>query len=145
MDAPIARASVVIDASRRAVWAALLRPDTIPKIMPVTEVVAPWRVGERFVWAFEMMGARTLVEGHVHRVVEDALIAYEYGDPHSRDVLGRDDVHQVSIALTDEGAGTRVSVTQDANVSPAAHAHAEGGWRLVLNHLKGLVERGGCS
>lgn len=35
----------------------------------------------------------------------------------------------------------RVVVTQYGNSSAAANAHAEGGWRLALNNLKGLVER----
>lgn len=110
--------------------------------MPITEVLAPWRAGEPFAWAFEMQEVRTLVEGRVHHLEPGVLLAYEFGDPHSREVLHRENVHQVSIALMDDGPVTRVSVTQDANISAAAHAHAEGGWRLALNHLKGLVERG---
>jgi uncharacterized protein YndB with AHSA1/START domain len=140
MEDLVARASVFIGASRQIVWVSLLLPDTITKIMPVAEVIAPWRAGEPFVWAFEMSGKRTLVEGRVHRIEEGVLLAYEYGDPHSRDVLRRRNVHQVSIVLSDEGRGTRVSVTQDANVSRAAQLHAEGGWRLALNHLKGSLE-----
>ena len=138
----VAHASVLINASRSAVWATLLRPDTITKITPVSEVLAPWRLGEQFSWAFEMAGNRTLVEGVVHRLDEAHLIEYDFGDPHSRDLLHRENVHRVTIELSDEGDATRVSVTQDANISRAAHKHAEGGWRLALNNLKGLVERG---
>ena len=141
MQERIARASVLIQAPRSVVWSALLAPDTVTKIMPVAEVIAPWRPGEPFVWAFDLMGTRALVEGVVHRSDEGQLLEYEYGDPHSREVLHCDNVHRVSIALGDEAGGTRVSVTQDAHVSNAAHAHAEGGWRLALNNFKGLVER----
>jgi uncharacterized protein YndB with AHSA1/START domain len=88
-----------------------------------------------------MLGKRTLVEGRVQRMEADVLLAYEYVDPHSRDVFQRENVHQVSILLSDEDQGTRLSVTQDANLSRAAQLHAEGGWRLALNQLKGLLER----
>jgi uncharacterized protein YndB with AHSA1/START domain len=137
----IARASVRIESPRAVVWAALLRPDTVTTIMPVTEVVAGWRAGEPFVWVFELAGKRAQVEGLVHRVEEGRLLEYEYGDPHSREVLHRENVHRVTIELADEATGTRVSVAQDANLGAAAHAHAEGGWRLALNNLKRLVEQ----
>ena len=80
-------------------------------------------------------------EGRLHRVVDERLFESEYGDPHSRDVLGVDNDHRVTIEFTDDAGCTRVSVVQDANISAPARAHAEGGWRLALNNLKGLVER----
>jgi hypothetical protein len=67
----------------------------------------------------------------------------EYADPHSKQALQHEDLHRVTIELVDEAQGTRVAVTQDANVSDAALAHAEGGWRLALNNLKGHVELAG--
>lgn len=137
----VAHASVVICASRSTVWRALLAPETIPKIMPVVEVVAAWRLGESFVWSFELAGRESRVEGRVTRVEEERLLEYDYADPHSRDILGKDTLHRVTIKLTGGDGGTRVAVTQDGNLSTTAHAHAEGGWRLALNHLKGLVER----
>ncbi len=71
---------------------------------------------------------------------------YEYIDPHSRDVLGIDDnVHHVTNVLSDDAEGTRVAIAQGANISATAHAHAEGGWRLALNNLKGLAERAAAS
>ncbi|MBX3213834.1 MAG: SRPBCC domain-containing protein [Labilithrix sp.] len=137
----VARAAVVIGAPRRTVWGALMAPETIPRIMLVSTVIAPWALGERFVWTFTLGGKGSRVEGYVHRVEDGELLEYDFGDPHSRDVLGVDNVHRVVIALADDAGKTRVSVTQDANLSEAARAHAEGGWRLALNNLKGLVER----
>jgi hypothetical protein len=52
METLVARASVVA-ASRRAVWDALLTPATVTKIMPVSKVVAHWRLGEPFEWTFD--------------------------------------------------------------------------------------------
>lgn len=137
----VAHAEVVIRAPRAAVWRALMAPETIPAIMPVTAVVAPWRMGERFVWAFAFADKESRVEGRVHRVEDGRHLEYEFADPHSRDRLGVENVHRVAIELSDHAEQTRVAVTQDANLSEAALAHAEGGWRLALQNFKALVER----
>jgi uncharacterized protein YndB with AHSA1/START domain len=137
----VARASVVVCASRRFVWEALLTPVTVTKIMPVVEVVSGWHVGEPFVWTMEMSGRHIRLQGVVHRIEGEALLEYEYEDPYSRDLLQLEHVHRVKIELSDDAHGTRVTVVQDANVTKAEHAHAEGGWRMALNNLKGLVER----
>ena len=125
------------------VWITLLAPATILRIFPVDRVLSPWRVGEPFSWEFDLNGQRSLVEGRVHRLEPPHLLAYEYVDPHARDVLGVTSVHQVRVELRAESAGTRVLVTEDSHVSVAAHAHAEGGYRLALHNLKALVEHRG--
>jgi uncharacterized protein YndB with AHSA1/START domain len=140
MEALVARACVVVGASRRAVWDALLTPATITKIMPVSEVVSEWRLGEPFEWTFDMNGTRLSVRGLVHRMEPERLFEYEYVDPHSMEFLHVENVHQVTIELSDEAGCTRVAVVQDANVTKATHLHAEGGWRLALNNLKSVVE-----
>jgi uncharacterized protein YndB with AHSA1/START domain len=140
MKDPVARASVVVCAPRRLVWEALLRPMTVTKIMPVLEVVSGWRLGEPFEWTLELAGGQSRLQGVVHRIEAEYLLEYEYEDPHSRDFLQLENVHRVRIELSDDVDGTRVTVVQDANVTNAARAHAEGGWRMALNNLKGLVE-----
>ena len=95
-----ARASVIIRAPRSGVWRALLDPETIPMIMPITKVVAPWRLGEAFVWEFELAGKPTRVDGHVHGLSDERVLEYDYVDPHSREVLGRRDVHGVRVELS---------------------------------------------
>jgi len=136
----VSRASIFIDAPRQAVWAALMQRSTLLAIMPVTEVVLGWRVGEPFLWIFEFGDRRSHVEGFVHRMEEDRLLEYEYGDPYARDVLRSATVHRVTIELADERGGTRITAAQDDNATLDAHAHAEGGWRLALHNLKHLVE-----
>ena len=107
--------------------------------MPVTEVISEWRAGGPFVWRFEMQGASYEVTGTVLRFDVDRLLEYDYLDPLSVKP-DRENRHRVTIELTDEGTATRVSVRQDNNLTKAALAHAEGGWRLALNNLKALVE-----
>ncbi|HEY0881223.1 MAG TPA: SRPBCC domain-containing protein [Archangium sp.] len=135
-----ARVVVDIAAPRETVWNALLTPETLKKIMPVEEVLAPWRLGERFAWRFELAGKPSHVEGLVHRLEAPRLLEYEFVDPHSRDVLKQHHVHRVVIELSEEAGGTRLSLTQDENRTDAAWRHAEGGWRFALGLFKRLVE-----
>ena len=135
----LAHAAVVVAAPPAAVWAVLLHPHTPKRILPVSEVLAPWRPGAPFAWTFDLLGKPSRVDGTVLRFEAPYLLVYDYGDPHAPH---RDVVHEVTVALTAEGTGTRIAVTQTGNVSPLAQRHAEGGWRLALAHLKGLVENG---
>jgi uncharacterized protein YndB with AHSA1/START domain len=131
----VARATILIEASPSHVWRVLLEPNTILQMVPVTEVLEPWRLGEAFRWKFDMNGHASVVEGTVRRLEEGRLLQYDFIDPHSRDLRGRDNLLQVTLELAPEGQKTRVSVTQTGNESEAARLHAEGGWRLALNNL----------
>ena len=130
-----ASAAIVIAAPAETVWAALVDPATLPRIMPVTEVLEPWSASGRFRWRFALGGSSREVSGAVLRLEPGRTIAYEYGDPLARGVL-----HRVDMTLMDHVGGTRLGVTQDGNTNEAMRAHAEGGWRLALANLKAVVE-----
>jgi uncharacterized protein YndB with AHSA1/START domain len=135
----VAHATVVIHASRNAVWAALFRPETIERVLPV-EVVTHWREGEAFLWMLDMAGKSYRVDGVAHRIESDRLVEYDFIDPHALAFEHIERRHRVRIDLTDEQDGTRISVAQDNNATNAILLHAEGGWRLALHNLKALLE-----
>lgn len=138
----IARASVVIASSPAATWDALLRPETIMKMLPLREVILPWRSGQPFHWIFDMLGKPVDVRGDVFRVDGDArVLEYDYVDPLSA-MRGVEHRHRVSITVAADASGARVDVVQDANLTDVVKRHAEGGWRLALHHLKHAVETG---
>lgn len=137
----VARADVVIDAPAKNVWQILMAPETAVRILPITEVLAPWRVGEPFLWMFTLADKVCRVEGFVFRATPDELLEFEYQDAHSREVRGiHDHVHRVKIQLNDAAGKTHVTLTQDANLGETETAHAAGGWRLALHRLKWAVE-----
>lgn len=139
----IARAVIDIAAGRERVWGVLLAPSTPTKIFPVTEVLAPFRLGEPFAWMFDLLGTSTRVDGRVDVVEPPSLLVYSFVDPHTRAVHRRQVSHSVRVVLDDVsddgGPRTRVTVTQDGNETRAAHLHAEGGWRFALAHLRAAV------
>jgi uncharacterized protein YndB with AHSA1/START domain len=136
----VARASVWVAATRRALWEVLLRPETVCRIMPVVEVSSGWSLGRPFCWKFEAQGKIREVRGVVLRLEPDRLLEYEFVDPFGARADREEHRHVVAIELLDQAEGTRVSVVHDNNLTKAEHAHAEGGWRLALNNLKALSE-----
>ena len=49
--------------------------------------------------------------------------------------------HAVTIELADQSGGTRVSLSQDNNVTDEAREHSEKNWNMMLASLKGLLEK----
>jgi len=49
--------------------------------------------------------------------------------------------HTVTIELSDEGAQTRVSLTQDNNATEQDREHSEQNWSMMLAGLKKFLEQ----
>ena len=137
MDVPmVATVSLTIDAPRASVWAALVDGAAITRYMFVTEVESEWRVGAPIRWKGEF-GDRLLdIAGLIRRIENGRTLGYSYVDP----ITGGE--RRVSIELSDEVPETRITVVQEGHARDVERAHAEGGWRLTLNNLKWLLERG---
>src|SRR3954464_14044951 len=109
----IARASVVVASSPEATWDVLLRSETIAKMLPIREVVLPWRSGQPFHWIFDMLGKPYDVRGEVFRIDASArVLEYDFVDPHSA-LRGVENRHRVSMAVVADAAGARVDVVQN--------------------------------
>ena len=49
----------------------------------------------------------------------------------------------MTIELSPEGSGTRVSLTQDGSTTAEARQHSEENWQMMLDSLRGYVEARG--
>jgi uncharacterized protein YndB with AHSA1/START domain len=141
-DGFVARVSLSIDAPPATVWDALVNPAAIKEYLPVTSVSSEWRRGSPIVWRSEFQGKPFEVKGTVLRVEPERLLEYEHSRPIFRpsQAVTPKLYQRVTIELSADGSKTRVSVTEDNNVSPPELAHSEGGWRLALHNLKALLE-----
>ena len=130
----VADASTTIDRPRSAVWAALVAPGSLARFTPAVDVRADWRPGGALSWRAPLEGRTYEVDGTVLRVDAPRLLEYEYANPiiHAR--------HRVTIELSDDGAGTRVAVSEDGHRKEVDLRHGVGAWRLVLANLKYQVE-----
>jgi uncharacterized protein YndB with AHSA1/START domain len=137
----VAQASMTINASREKVWDALVDPETMKRYMPLTSVVAEWREGGPIVWKAELEGRSLEIRGTVLRIEPERRLEYSHSRPIFR-IGGAPPPqdHRVTIELTDEGADTHVSVTEQGNRFERERAHSAGGWRLALANMKALLE-----
>jgi len=132
---------MTFDAPRAKVWDALVRPDLIKRYMYVTDVVADWREGGPISWKSEHNGKPFEVRVTVLRFEPERAIQYERSLPIFRpSAAERSRRTRVTIELSDEGSRTRIVVAEEDHATTRELEHSEGGWRLMLNGLKALVE-----
>lgn len=136
----IAHASISINAPRARVWDALVNPEVIKQYFFGTAVVSDWKVGGPIVWKGEWQGKAYEDKGVLLRIEPERLLEYSHFSPLSGMPDTPDNYHTITIEVTDEGAETRVSLSQDNNASEEEREHSEANWRMVLASLKKVLE-----
>ena len=142
-DTLVAHVAVTIKAPRAKVWDALVNPETIKQYMPVTSVLSEWREESPIVWKGELNGESFQTTGRVLRLEPERLLEYNHSRPifhSSRAVRAPESYQRVTVELSDEGAQTLISVTEQDNMTKRELEHSEGSWRLILHGMKALLE-----
>ncbi|MET3566701.1 uncharacterized protein YndB with AHSA1/START domain [Leifsonia sp. 563] len=137
-----ARADIRIDASRDRLWAALTDPDTIARYLFGSRVSTDWKAGSTIVYRGEWEGKPYEDKGTILEIVPGERLVTSYYSPLS----GKPDIPEsyqtVSYLLADDGDGTVVTITQDGCADDAEAERSSGNWRMVLDSMKSVVERG---
>lgn len=137
----IARATVVIDASRPKVWEALLDPKAIKQYMFETDVVTDWQKGSAITWKGEWEGKTYEDKGFVLENEPEKRLQYSHFSPLSGEPDKPENYHTVTIELSGESNQTRVSLTQDKNATEEARRHSQRNWEMMLMALKDFLEK----
>lgn len=137
----IAKASVVIDAPKAAVWKALVTPAAIKQYMFGTDARSDFKKGSPITWSGEWQGKPYKDKGVIQRVEAERLLQYTHFSPLAGLPDRPENYHTVTIELADSGSQTRVSLTQDNNPTEEARAHSETNWTMMLSELKKFLER----
>jgi uncharacterized protein YndB with AHSA1/START domain len=137
----IARSSVTVSAPPARVWEALVTPAQIKQYMFGSDVASDFRPGSPITWKGEWEGKAYQDHGVIKRADRGRTLEYTHFSP----LAGKPDLpenhHTVTIELSSEGKGTRVTLFQDNNASEEERAHSEKNWEGMLAGLKRLVER----
>jgi uncharacterized protein YndB with AHSA1/START domain len=137
----IAKASVTINASSEKVWDALVNPEAIKQYMFGTNVVSGWREGSPIIWRGEWQGQPYEDKGVILRFKPGRRLQYSHFSPLSGLPDKPESYHTVTIELSDEEDHTRVSLTQDNNLTEQARDHSEKNWGIMLTALKTYLEQ----
>jgi uncharacterized protein YndB with AHSA1/START domain len=136
----IASAFITIHATRTSVWDALVNPETIKQYMFGTDVVSDWREGSQIFWRGESEGKPYEDRGVILRLEPQRVLQYSHFSPLSGLSDKPENYHRVTVELSDEGAGTRVTLAQDNNSTEQEREHSEQNWGMMLDALKKLLE-----
>ena len=136
----VATAESEIDAPPSQVWAALTDPEQIKKYMFGSQVETDWRPGSPIVWKGEYEGKQYEDKGEILEFEPERRLKMTHFSPLS----GQEDVpenyHTLVYELEEDGAKTRVSLSQDKNPTEEAAEHSRANWQQMLTGLKRIVE-----
>jgi uncharacterized protein YndB with AHSA1/START domain len=136
----IATASVVIDASPQAVWAALTNPETVKQYYFGTDLETDWQPGSPITWTGEYEGKAYEDHGEILAFDPPRLLRHTHFSPLSGAADVPENYHPLTYTLTPSDGGTEVTLEQDNNATPEAAEHSGGNWQSVLDGLKAVVE-----
>jgi uncharacterized protein YndB with AHSA1/START domain len=137
----IATVSTTIAAPSADVWQALITPAAIKEYMFGTTVTSDWAVGSPIGWKGEWQGRAYEDKGIILQLVPERVLEYSHFSP----LAGVPDVpenyHIVTVELSPDGEGTRVTLSQDNNPTEQAQQRSERNWRMMLAALKQFLEQ----
>ena len=139
----IAKASIIIDAPREAVWRALVDPQAIHVYMFGTTVNSEWREGAPITWKGDWKGKAYEDKGVILTLDRGKRLRYTHFSPLAGLPDKPENYHTVTIDLSGEDGRTQVSLAQDHNTSEEDRAHSEENWKMMLGGLKKYVEQQG--
>ncbi|HEX7336794.1 MAG TPA: SRPBCC domain-containing protein [Gemmatimonadales bacterium] len=136
----IARASITIAATPDKVWQALVTPAAIKQYMFGTTVTSDWKEGSPITWKGEWQGKAYEDKGVIRQVQPGRALQYTHFSPMAGLPDQPENSHTVSVQLSPEDNGTRVSLTQDNNPTEEEREHSEKNWCTMLDGLKEYIE-----
>jgi uncharacterized protein YndB with AHSA1/START domain len=136
----IARATTTINVPAPRVWDALTQPDLIKQYLFGTQVTTDWRVGSPITYEGVWDGKAYKDKGKVLEVEPGELLVSTFWSS----MAGLPDLPEnyqtVRYELAAEGTGTKVTIIQDNNATPADADHSAQNWGMVLGGMKKLLE-----
>ena len=136
-----ARAATTIEAPVDRVWDALINPNTIKQYMFGTNVTSDFKEGSPILFKGEFQGKAYEDKGVILRLEHERMIQYSHFSPLTGLPDKPENYHTVTIELSDEGARTRLSLSQDNNSTEEDREHSEKNWEMMLANLKQLLEK----
>lgn len=131
---------VVIVAGPDEVWKALTDKESIKKYFFGTEAISDWQVGSSLIFQGEWEGKTYQDKGTILAAEPGNLLQYNYWSGFS----GLEDIPEnyslVTYSLSSDADQTTLTLTQEGFANEEAKSHGEGGWTMVLDNLKKLLE-----
>jgi uncharacterized protein YndB with AHSA1/START domain len=135
-----ATATTVAAAPLESVWHAITDPATIARYLYGTQVETDWKQGSPIVYRGEWEGKPYEDKGVILEIEPPVKLVTSYYSPLSGKPDEPSSYQNVSYLLAAEGAGTRVTITQDGCADAAEAERMAANWSATLDGLKQVVE-----
>ena len=132
--------NLLILAKSAEVWDALTDRETIKKYFFGTEAISDWKVGSPLIFRGEWEGKSYQDKGNILVAEPGRRLQYNYWSGFSGLEDREENYSRVTYELDSEGESTKLTLTQEGFASEEALAHADAGWKMVLDNLKKLLE-----
>lgn len=141
MENKTVKKEIIINASRDEVWQALTDPEMIKTYLFGSKVITNWEIGHPIVFQGEWEGAFYEDKGTILDLVPQRLIKYNYWSSMS----GTEDLPEnysiITYELSEKENGTKLIIAQEGFRNHQAYEHSNENWGIVLNSIKGLLEK----
>ena len=131
---------ILIEADPMEVWKALTDPESIKKYFFGTEARSDWKEGSALVFRNQGGGKTYEDKGTILKSDPGVCLEYSYWSAYSGLEDIPDNYSTVTYVLEKENSGTILSLRQQGFANEDSHAHADGGWDMVFQGLKKLLE-----
>jgi len=131
-----------ISAPAAEVWDALINPEKIKKSLFGTDTHCDWKVGSPLRFTGEWEGKPYEDKGTILAIEKEKLLSYGYWSNFSGVPDLPENYQIVTFRLNELKDRTEIQLTQKNIRSEEVKSHSQENWRMVLNSLKELVEKG---
>ena len=136
-----ATAKTTIDAPRAKVWDALTDPKSVKEYMFGTNVTSDWKKGSPITFKGEWQGKKYEDKGTILEIDRERKLQYSHFSPLSGLPDKPENYHTITIDLSPDGNGTRVTLSQDNNADEKERDHSQKNWETMLSSLKKFLEK----
>jgi uncharacterized protein YndB with AHSA1/START domain len=133
-------ASIVVRASREAVWKAVTDPQLVKRYFFGTDLVTDWKVGSPVLFRGEWEGKTYEDRGTVLAFDPPRALSFNYWSAFSGEADTEERRQIIRYELADVPEGVRVTVEQSNADTQARADHSAENWQKVLAGLKEVVE-----
>jgi uncharacterized protein YndB with AHSA1/START domain len=138
----ICKQSIIINVAPSRVWEALVTPALIKQYLFGTEVQTDWKVGSPITYTGVWEGETYLDKGTITEIVPGKLLMTTYWSSMSNQPDEPQNYKNIIYEVKSDHGKTLLTVTQDNNGSEEEKNHSEQNWKMVLESLKNLLEKG---
>jgi uncharacterized protein YndB with AHSA1/START domain len=134
--------SLKINAPKSRVWDALINPEKIAKYFFGTKATSDWKVGSSLTFSGDWEGKPYEDKGTILQMEKERIFKYDYWSNFSGQPDAPENYQTITYTLTEDGANTIFTVTQENCKTEEAREHSEKNWNMLLGSMKEMLDKG---